>query len=493
MAAPLPSGDTQIHSAQDEIKRIQSEISAVDRLISQLYEKRAALSQRLNDVQSTTRILPPEILSRIFINAYDPPCIHTTHRSDNPPHPMIRKSACFPITLSHVCVIWRAVAYSTPSIWTYMNASLFESPDTVARILHMHLINVKSLPFHLNLPTWREPSQQITSLLFDHDWSKRIRSLTLSEFPFQWAPTFSQRFSGLTDLHIESYRVPPELEVTFSFSEIPLRKLHLADFRDVISLPLATLEDLHLQCTDMDVCIAMLIQCPDLIRFQSNMMIDRARSPQALQVINSSLANGRPAVFRLMEYFSWERGTVESANNFIRRLRLPRLKEFCWSEYHFWDHIQDLCAFAPNLPQGLDVVTLSLLPTSDRIDTNSVFETLPSGTRHLKLDRCRRSTVISLISQLRWEGERRYFPALAHLSIDATHTSPITLEQYMSERLLEIVEARFVDGACKQFSFKFSFVKIRWTPEARSGLCNLVAQGLDLSIVEDDTPVKWLS
>ncbi|KAJ7147741.1 hypothetical protein C8R43DRAFT_953093 [Mycena crocata] len=127
--APLDSEDMEtfrsaVLTAQEHIARIDSQISRQREQLDRLEAQRNAVSNHLarnKSVLSPLRRIPPELLSEIF--SWTLPSILTARRRDklsvNDP----------PWILGHISSHWRAVAHSTPSLWSLVTVNYTGSPD----------------------------------------------------------------------------------------------------------------------------------------------------------------------------------------------------------------------------------------------------------------------------------------------------------------------------------------------------------------------------
>ena len=102
-----------------ELWEIEIEIQRLYELVDTMKIKREAIQKRIDDhniILSPVRRLPQDVLHEIFFH-----CL-PIHR--NP----IMKSSESPVLLTRICSSWRAIAFSTPRIWSKIHIPLPEDP-----------------------------------------------------------------------------------------------------------------------------------------------------------------------------------------------------------------------------------------------------------------------------------------------------------------------------------------------------------------------------
>jgi len=102
-------------------------------------------------VVSPVRVLPPELLSEIFIHVVPPPNLDNVKKSYwTQPHPISQ-----PYTISQVSHSWREVALSIPSIWANIphlgSMDIYGISDLRLLRLMMHLERSHQSPLHLSI------------------------------------------------------------------------------------------------------------------------------------------------------------------------------------------------------------------------------------------------------------------------------------------------------------------------------------------------------
>jgi len=104
----------------NELQEVEAEIQRLDELMETMKMKRQSIQKRINDhtvILSPARRLPPDVLHEIFFH-----CLPTHH---NP----IMKSSESPLLLTRICSSWRAIALSSPRIWSKVYIPLPGDPS----------------------------------------------------------------------------------------------------------------------------------------------------------------------------------------------------------------------------------------------------------------------------------------------------------------------------------------------------------------------------
>ncbi|KAF7340436.1 hypothetical protein MVEN_01963700 [Mycena venus] len=104
----------------EELARIEAEIDEMDAVIVQLKAKHASLKTAIDAHRaliSPMRHTPEDVLREIFVA-----CLPTTHNA------LIDPSEA-PILLGGICRHWRAVAHSTPMLWSSMHIPIIPISD----------------------------------------------------------------------------------------------------------------------------------------------------------------------------------------------------------------------------------------------------------------------------------------------------------------------------------------------------------------------------
>ena len=104
----------------NELQEVEAEIQRLGELMETMKMKRQSIQKRINDhttILSPARRLPPDVLHEIFFH-----CLPIHH---NP----IMKSSESPLLLTRICSSWRAIALSSPRIWSKVYIPLPGDPS----------------------------------------------------------------------------------------------------------------------------------------------------------------------------------------------------------------------------------------------------------------------------------------------------------------------------------------------------------------------------
>ncbi|KAF9447000.1 hypothetical protein P691DRAFT_707537, partial [Macrolepiota fuliginosa MF-IS2] len=131
-------------SEDEEVTIISQETRRIDDLIHGLYEERARHLRRLNAIRSSTKSLPPEILTDIFQR------VCSSDKDSGGKRPKCTFEA---FTLGAVSTRWRTVAWNSPQLW---NSVVLEPlnktiADDLVPFLQLYLDNARSAPVNLRL------------------------------------------------------------------------------------------------------------------------------------------------------------------------------------------------------------------------------------------------------------------------------------------------------------------------------------------------------
>ncbi|KAF8958279.1 hypothetical protein BDZ97DRAFT_2078699 [Flammula alnicola] len=125
---------------------LEDEIHAVEEFLSSLKAKRRPIRHRMNELHDPfSSRLPPEIVSDIFMT-FLPEDVCNNYgvvESDN--------TATTPLRLGAVCQAWRAIAWSTPQLWTSICINLFNDNLYVAEVVRDWLSRSGQLPLYIRL------------------------------------------------------------------------------------------------------------------------------------------------------------------------------------------------------------------------------------------------------------------------------------------------------------------------------------------------------
>ncbi|KIM41317.1 hypothetical protein M413DRAFT_146379 [Hebeloma cylindrosporum] len=109
-----------LKAPSSELQEVEAEIQRLGRLMEMMEMKRQSIQKIINDhkiILSPVRRLPPDVLHEIFFH-----CLPTYH---NP----VMTSSESPLLLTRICSSWRAIALSSPRIWSQVYIPLPGDPN----------------------------------------------------------------------------------------------------------------------------------------------------------------------------------------------------------------------------------------------------------------------------------------------------------------------------------------------------------------------------
>lgn len=397
-----PSREVSHRSVEEEIEFINRESERLDDHIRQLCEKRAQLRRRLNDIQSSARVLPPETLSIIFQHA----CA-----SSNAPSPIEyrRQINVSPlIRFGAVCSLWRQTVWSTPALWTTIIADVcLKTAKSNVAILDICFRNVGTLPLSLDLCfleedllSWGDtpiPIQPITDLVFNRENAEKVRSLRLQDPPRGWIRLLSN--GGFENLEVFQLKgVTSAVNgLNITLPNLPgVHRLSVGDMWHNITIPSAdTITTLDLPNTSIGVGVGIFIQCTNLI--ECHFHVDNPDFTIEGAAINS------PVTFSRLTRLTWPFSVGRSNESLFRHIRLPVLQQLrlsCPLRDSFPPATLDaLQGFLSRLPSTLSVLELDRWSCpGDNI--RRLFMQLPSSIKELSLIDCFQSFTPNLLRAL---------------------------------------------------------------------------------------------
>ncbi|KAJ6456457.1 hypothetical protein C8R45DRAFT_578737 [Mycena sanguinolenta] len=229
-----------------------------------LLPERSRVQERLDGYTSPVLTLPNEITSEIFLRFLP----------DYPATPPLTGLAS-PITLTHVCRQWRAVALATPVLWRAIEFHTGRTPHTqIRRISDEWMRRASSCPLSININT--PDGDFIHEILAEHSaerWEHLqlyIPLLALPAIGGRPLPTLRGLEIFLTAHRRARFSVP---DVVFLDRDVPQLRtvvLHgpvilLGPVIPKVTLPWAQVTRLTLKYAGVEHCIRILRQAPNLI------------------------------------------------------------------------------------------------------------------------------------------------------------------------------------------------------------------------------------
>ncbi|KAK6977978.1 F-box domain-containing protein [Favolaschia claudopus] len=235
-----------------------AEILALEAQIFALRAAKELAQSRLDSYTYPVLTLPPEIVSEVFLHFLppypDPPSFTGLHS---------------PICLTHVCTQWRKIALSTPRLWRAiaLGDHSWPAPEGGTALAELWLERSGDLPLSIHVADYQDYSNGLPSTIFSpllphrDRWERLI--LTICETTNILA--IDGPMPLLHTLHI--LLAEQGLSNPLSIHDVPcLRTLVLDDFgTPSVNLPWSQLTSLTLQSIDVDECISILQQIPNLV------------------------------------------------------------------------------------------------------------------------------------------------------------------------------------------------------------------------------------
>ncbi|KAF5352580.1 hypothetical protein D9756_006117 [Leucocoprinus leucothites] len=500
------------HDPSDEISLIHRERERLRVLTQEIDEQNVAMLSRLNTLQSATRSLPFETLSRIFQFVLPPIAFLKSGHLDT-----LEEELFSPVTLSSVCALWRQLAFSTPYLWCRLALTIH--PDTMSlqlELIQHYFHHAGKLPITLGLTASAElgPIDDLTEqdcqaftelnqFIFAQNHS-RIRWLALRNPVREWlefVPTLSQ----LEAFHVDEGPYQRTTE-TATRLELPQRVNTLFLFQTAESFdlvyPAEEITILHLHRVEFSICITMLASCPRLQEYT-------IRSP--IGPPDSDFAPPKtPLHLSHMKKFAWTNcpGTINK--EVLQKINLPSLQSLHWrgrSSSKLTSELRRLFAFLKRLPERLESLTLEFLYSYDQEDVDASLKTLftePPFINHLRHIAIQNSPSILYSPFIRllipsWATSDGvvHLPNLQSLHM-SNPKSQVAASDNVAPYVLDMLERRIPNVQDAQNPLKFRFhmmledVPANFTSRAREKLKNMVENGLILEVKTRGKRINWL-
>jgi hypothetical protein len=354
-------------SERKQVCILQDKARGLGAHISLLNEEKAAVLRSVNNIQSKTKHLPPEVLSQIFLSIR-PPIDLSSHdvphrKYDDDEYPRkstYRREEFVHFDLAAVSHHWREVVWSTPQLWSSISIGIHKyTVDNGVSCLKLHCENARNVPLTIELD-FRDRSAEglddlrflepVKTALFSHVFPN-VQELVLIGFPFEWMlPSTNFELPQCTSLTINrrqcwddaSWKVK---KVPISFVGSPhLRCIKLCETFSVIPSCL-TVTVLRLDYTTASESLESLASCPNITEFECVDTLDANQS-------NPRPGYPVPLVLEHVESFSWEgvpRGCPLLHVQFAK-LHTLHLRSFNTGE--------EIVSFFSKLPATLSTLTL---------------------------------------------------------------------------------------------------------------------------------------
>ncbi|THU95029.1 hypothetical protein K435DRAFT_859958 [Dendrothele bispora CBS 962.96] len=241
----LIDAERDAQRCDDEIQKLQAEIISLRNRQQSIYRR----IDRYRSLLAPIRKLPPEVLGRIFR------LICTKNFAS------ASEIDCPAVHLSHVCVGWRDLARTTPSLWSRISIDLFYPQQDLFRVKSMlitclALSNPSPIFLHLTMSEVDVDAKFVLQSIMHHcaRWAEVCLNMTTSHFS-QLSP-IKGKLPLLQSLKIRTGNIFDEVEVLDipesldCFSLAPrLRAVaigYIDDTTDISTLPWGQISDLKL-------------------------------------------------------------------------------------------------------------------------------------------------------------------------------------------------------------------------------------------------------
>ena len=405
----------------NELEEVEAEIQRLRELMKTMKTKRQRIQKIINDhniILAPARRLPPDVLHEIFFH-----CLPTRH---NP----IMKHLESPLLLTRICSSWRAIALSSPRIWSKIHIplpgdpSLSESGNGIitdetslsnrrqrfARILQLRCDAVRrwlsrtgTCPLSLSViypgyfPGVHNLNDELTHEMFDillsyaDRWSDVNLSMPEAIYNKLQSNINPTTFSILKSLKINLY---PDIFATNNTQPIPIRLLAVPGLRKIaldailvtLKLPGSTIQPNWTQITHITIAsstddrylLILLRQCPNLV-FGNFQVLTSDWS-------NESIVDQDEVLLPHLESLEIDdSGTYENMAAIFKAIKAPALTRLSYQGFNE-PSLEDNSTIPPPIP------VLPLLENSTLISDLSLDGRLSSQDTHECLQRGARVT-----------------------------------------------------------------------------------------------------
>ncbi len=248
-----------------------------------------------------------------------------------------------PVLLGSVCSHWRWVAWTTPSLWTYIDPVPIRrnAQHSDAALLRLYFNNARALPVSILIKLDRlssspsTASEEILKAVFTEN-SRNIRVLmctSKSSLRQRWAmlvPKLAQaQFENLERLEINLRGAPLSRYDTAMFSNAPkLSRVTFAGYHLTHEAFWEQITVLDLSSLPVSQCLETLVRCSNLIDFRCSTPRQSNRSVELAMHTFSAVTLER------LEKFEWLGALAEWDVFLYTHVRLPNLRHLTLGNSH---------------------------------------------------------------------------------------------------------------------------------------------------------------
>lgn len=455
-------------------------------------KKRAARLRRQNNAVASTRALPPEVLSLIFSYARGDPISNPTCQQD-----LVR--------LGHICSKWRNILLLVPRLWSRftLTIKLQSGKQHGLQLLELYLNNTRDSPFSLCIsfprvyPAYNGLAGQIFQALQRH--VSKVHTLKIECVPWAWVPWLSW-FSSVGALEISNVVMPPAPDVSLSFIRFTrLYRLELSGSPCLrgVQLPWTQITSLTLKSMPIDLCMSLLLQCPNLTEFHTLSSRRRIENFALMPQIPDHTIQ-----VEQLEHLSWSYEPDSTCSSYYDRLQFPSLHSLCWYSPSYrrapsaTGELYALRSLATRFPPTISQIRLFCVGSWP----NDLTELLFDNSKNLQIIhffKCSYSFVIDALPLLnRTDAQGRHiFPKLVEILIqDPEARSPnsssrVLLEAELASRVTQMVRARDPNKT-KDFSLQLVQTSGLTSKEMREAYISLKRDGHAFNVWVDTARVN---
>ncbi|KAJ3571291.1 hypothetical protein NP233_g3837 [Leucocoprinus birnbaumii] len=439
------------HSHRDEIDFINQEFSRLDSSIRLLLAEKASLSRRLNELESDTRIIPPETLSLIFHHA----CLFDEPVNAIPEQTQINIAPLFQI--GAVCSLWRQTAWSTPALWSTIIADIqVKNAESIASLLEICLHNAGTIPLtldlrfvlnkldHATLNAFPISAQVIADLLLNQPLNaEKIRALRLCNPPVAWASHLSEQLRNLEVLCLVGLMGglgDMRAKITLPYLS-SLRCCSLSTRRRIVMPSAETVTKLELSRMHVDAAIGLLRRCANVeeCHFHHDSGLLDTNNANRNHVLERNFLTS-PITFPCLRALTWPLSTTRSSIAFYQHIRLPVLKTLQLSSSFkgalSGPIVEALRTFLNHAPPSLEAIRLARWSCTHE-STQRILPLLPDSIRELALFECTEDFSGHFLGCLIPDssGDVMYLPSLQQVQLT-------TIDGHGLKQLMRVVEDR---------------------------------------------------
>ncbi|KAK7025189.1 F-box domain-containing protein [Favolaschia claudopus] len=242
------------HEDRARLAELEPQIKALEQTLAALRLEELTIKERLNSYKYPVLTLPNEIVAEIFLHFL-------------PKYPFCPplSGPVSPVLLTHICRLWREIAFSTPQLWRAMSLSSLERTSFNPNYIWLSRAGCCPLSIHMNerdeyLVTAREFLAAILPIRAHCEYLQ----LRL-EYHASALPTIEGKFPLLRHLDIELDREAPR---EIQFMDAPMLRSVVLDglaAQEITGLPWTQLTSLSLHNITFQACVTILQTATNLL------------------------------------------------------------------------------------------------------------------------------------------------------------------------------------------------------------------------------------